>query len=171
MAMYFRFHIYARKSQNYPGSGLGFGNNFFAHNWHYQQKIFVCVLLVVQQNKATKNKNKKSNQKRKGQQIMKKKLTQKQINRIEWAQTAGFDFSEFEKVLSKTERRLQTKSQNKKWFEKINRFYLKAYMAFTYGNCSKEQKEFYENILFRCLAHYRKYAKAAYTWMSLEKDA
>ena len=58
MAMDFWFHIYARKSQNYPGSGLGFGNNFFAHNWHYQQKFFVCVLMVVQQTKHKKKKTK-----------------------------------------------------------------------------------------------------------------
>ena len=102
---------------------------------------------------------------------MKKKLTQKQINRIEWAKAAGFDFNEFEKVLSKIERKFQTKASNQKGFEKINRFYLKVSIALNNGNCSKEQKEFYENVMFQCLAHYRKHAKATYTWMSLEKDA
>ena len=102
---------------------------------------------------------------------MKKKLTQKQINCIEWSQVAGFDFNEFEKALSKTERKFQTKSQNKKWFEKINRFYLKVSIALNNENCSKEQKEFYKNVMFRCLVHYRKHAKATYTWMRLEKDA
>ena len=102
---------------------------------------------------------------------MKKKLTQKQINRIEWAKAAGFDFNELEKVLRKTERKFQTKASNQKGFEKINRVYLKVSIALNNEICSKEQKEFYENVMFRCLAHYRKYAKAAYTWLRLEKDA
>ena len=102
---------------------------------------------------------------------MKKKLTQKQISHIEWAKAAGFDFNELEKVLRKTESKFQTKASNRKGFEKINRIYLKVSIALSNGNCSKEQKEFYKNVAFRCLAHYRKHAKAAYTWMSLEKDA
>ena len=102
---------------------------------------------------------------------MKKKLTQKQISHIEWAKAAGFDFNELEKVLRKTESKFQTKASNRKGFEKINRIYLKVSIALSNGNCSKEQKEFYKNMMFRCLAHYRKHAKATYTWLRLEKDA
>ena len=58
MAMYFRFHIYARKSQNYPGSGLGFGNNFCAHNWHYQQKILFVFYWWCNKTKQQKTKTK-----------------------------------------------------------------------------------------------------------------
>ena len=95
----------------------------------------------------------------------------KHPQKIQWARAAGFDFDAFEKVLSKTERKFQTKASNQKGFEKINRIYLKVSIALNNEICSKEQKEFYENILFQCLAHYRKYAKATYTWMRLEKDA
>ena len=165
MAMDFWFHIYARKSQNYPGSRLRFENNFLLIIGIISKK-FLFVFYWW----CNKTKQQKTNQKFKSK-IQERTDIMKHPQKIQWARAAGFDFNELEKVLSKTERRLQTKSQNKKWFEKINRFYLKAYMAFTYGNCSKEQKAFYENVLFRCLAHYRKYAKAAYTWMSLEKDA
>ena len=56
--MYFRFHIYARKSQNYPGYGLGFGNNFCAHNWHYQQKILFVFYWWCNKTKQQKTKTK-----------------------------------------------------------------------------------------------------------------
>ncbi len=52
---------------------------------------------------------------------MKKKLTQSQISRIQWAKAAGFDFAEFEKVLSKTERKFQTKASNQKGWIRLCR--------------------------------------------------